>query len=98
MARHGLTDEQWERMEDLFPRNGQKAGPPWNDHRRMIEACCGFWPPGRASASEALSPRTAGRHTSTRLRSAQRSMRFSPAIFAPRAMAMRPVRATSLMP
>ncbi len=37
MARHGLTDEQWALIEDLFPRNGEHAGRPWADHRRMID-------------------------------------------------------------
>jgi transposase len=37
MARHGLTDEQWALIEDLFPPNGKHAGRPWSDHRRMID-------------------------------------------------------------
>ncbi len=36
MARHELKDEQWALIEDLFPRNGQHAGRPWVDHRRMM--------------------------------------------------------------
>ena len=41
MARHDLTDEQWALIEDFFPRNGQKAGRPWLDHRQMINGI--FW-------------------------------------------------------
>ena len=37
MARHGLTNEQWVLIEDLFPRNGKHPGRPWADHRRMID-------------------------------------------------------------
>ncbi len=36
MARHGMTDEQWALIEDMFPRNGEHAGRPWKDHRRMV--------------------------------------------------------------
>lgn len=36
MARHGLSDEQWALIEDMFPRNGEHAGRPWKDHRRMV--------------------------------------------------------------
>jgi len=41
MARHGLTDEEWALIEDLFPRNGEHAGRPWRDHRRMMDGI--FW-------------------------------------------------------
>ncbi len=41
MARHGLTDGQWALMEDMFPRNGEHAGRPWQDHRRMMNGI--FW-------------------------------------------------------
>ena len=37
MARHAVTDEQWALIEDMFPKNGVKAGHPWSDHRRMID-------------------------------------------------------------
>jgi transposase len=37
MARHGLTDEQWALIEDMFPRNGEHAGRPWRGHRQMID-------------------------------------------------------------
>ena len=36
MERHELSDEQWALIEDIFPRNGQHAGRPWVDHRRMM--------------------------------------------------------------
>lgn len=36
MARHGLTDEQWALIEDLFPRNGTRPGRPWKDHCRKV--------------------------------------------------------------
>ena len=32
-----LTDEQWDRLQDLLPRNGRKGGQ-WKDHRLMIDA------------------------------------------------------------
>jgi transposase len=38
MARHGLTDGEWALIEDMFPKNGVKAGRPWSDHRKMIDA------------------------------------------------------------
>ncbi|MHC5053588.1 MAG: IS5 family transposase [Planctomycetota bacterium] len=38
MRRHELTDEQWTLIEDMFPRNGQGPGRPWNDHRTMMNA------------------------------------------------------------
>ena len=41
MRRHELTDEQWALIEDMFPRNGQGPGRPWNDHRTMVNAM--FW-------------------------------------------------------
>ena len=36
MKRHALSDEQWRRIEDLFPDNG-KRGQQWKDHRLMVE-------------------------------------------------------------
>jgi len=41
MRRHELTDEQWALIEDMFPKNGQGPGRPWNDHRTMVNAM--FW-------------------------------------------------------
>ena len=34
-GRHEPTDEQWERIEDLFPKPGGRGGP-WNDHRKYL--------------------------------------------------------------
>jgi transposase len=31
-----LSDEQWEQLHDLLPRNGNKGGQ-WKDHRLMID-------------------------------------------------------------
>ena len=41
MRRHEVTDEQWALIEDMFPRNGQGPGRPWNDHRTTVNAM--FW-------------------------------------------------------
>lgn len=41
MRRHELTDGQWALIEDMFPRNGEGPGRPWNDHRTMVNAM--FW-------------------------------------------------------
>jgi len=35
VGRHELSDEAWERIQDLLPR-AQGAGRPWNDHRRTL--------------------------------------------------------------
>lgn len=35
--RHAITDEQWFRVEDLFPKNGKRGGQ-WKDHRLMLDA------------------------------------------------------------
>jgi transposase len=32
-----LSDAQWQQIEGLLPRNGQRGGQ-WNEHRRMIDA------------------------------------------------------------
>lgn len=32
-----MTDEQWARIEDLFPQNGRRGGQ-WRDHRLMLDA------------------------------------------------------------
>jgi transposase len=32
-----LSDEQWQQIEGLLPRNGQRGGQ-WKDHRLMIDA------------------------------------------------------------
>jgi len=41
MRRHELSDGEWALIEDMFPRNGQGPGRPWNDHRTMMNAI--FW-------------------------------------------------------
>ncbi len=41
MQRHGLTDEQWAFIEDMFPKNGLVPGRPWSDHRMVMDAM--FW-------------------------------------------------------
>ena len=40
MGRHELSDEAWERVQDLLPR-ARGAGRPWNDHRRTLNGI--FW-------------------------------------------------------
>lgn len=37
MARHGLTDEQWSRLEHLFPTRTGGPGRPRVDQRRVVE-------------------------------------------------------------
>jgi transposase len=32
-----LSDEQWQQIEHLLPKNGQRGGQ-WKDHRLMIDA------------------------------------------------------------
>jgi transposase len=32
-----LSDEQWQQIDSLLPRNGQRGGQ-WKDHRMMIDA------------------------------------------------------------
>jgi transposase len=32
-----LSEEQWEQIKDLLPKNGQRGGQ-WKDHRLMIDA------------------------------------------------------------
>ena len=32
-----LSDEQWEKIEDFFPKNGNRGGQ-WNPHRPMVDA------------------------------------------------------------
>lgn len=41
MRRYELSDEQWERIADLFPSNEGKRGAPWQDHRKMLNGM--FW-------------------------------------------------------
>lgn len=41
MRRYELTDEQWEKIEDLFPGNEGRRGAPWNDHRQTLNGM--FW-------------------------------------------------------
>jgi transposase len=36
MRRYELTDEQWLRIEDMFPANKGKRGGQWQDHRRVV--------------------------------------------------------------
>lgn len=38
MARHELTDAEWDAIADLFPSNEGNPGRPWNDHRTMMNA------------------------------------------------------------
>lgn len=35
--RHALTDDQWARIEDIFPKNGKRGGQ-WKDRRLMLDA------------------------------------------------------------
>lgn len=35
MHRYELTDEQWTRVAEFFPANGQR-GRPWLDHRTVV--------------------------------------------------------------
>lgn len=41
VPRHGLTDEQWELIEDLFPTNSFKTGRRPRDRRELLNAM--FW-------------------------------------------------------
>ncbi len=41
MGRYDLTDEQYALLEPELPRNGEKAGHPWNEHRPIINGI--FW-------------------------------------------------------
>lgn len=41
MRRYELSDEQWERIADMFPSNEGKQGAPWKDHRQMLNGM--FW-------------------------------------------------------
>jgi transposase len=41
MRRYELTDEQWEKIRDLFPSNEGRRGTPWNDHRQTLNGM--FW-------------------------------------------------------
>jgi transposase len=36
MRRHAVTDDQWKKIEDLFPANGKRGGQ-WKDHRLMLD-------------------------------------------------------------
>jgi transposase len=36
MSRGELTDEQWERLRPLLPRQKPKTGRPAHDHRRIL--------------------------------------------------------------
>ena len=37
MARHGLTDWEWQAIEPLLPAERGRRGRPWNAHRRTID-------------------------------------------------------------
>ena len=41
MRRYELTDEQWEKIEDLFLSNEGRRGAPWNDHHQTLNGM--FW-------------------------------------------------------
>ena len=41
MPRHGLRDEQWDLVRDLFPTNNFKTGRRPRDRRQLLEAM--FW-------------------------------------------------------
>ncbi len=36
MKRHALTDAQWDRIKDIFPRNGNR-GNQWKNHRLIVD-------------------------------------------------------------
>jgi transposase len=36
VKRHSLSDEQFEQIKDLLPKNGKRGGQ-WKDHRLMID-------------------------------------------------------------
>ena len=36
MARHELSDQEWERVRGLLPQSKGKPGRPWNDPRRTL--------------------------------------------------------------
>jgi hypothetical protein len=37
MSRHDLTDDSWNAIRHLFPRqNERRRGRPWNDHRTVV--------------------------------------------------------------
>lgn len=36
MRRHELSDQHWEQIAPLFPRNGQRGGQ-WKDHRLLLD-------------------------------------------------------------
>lgn len=38
MVRSGvISDELWTLIEPVLPKNGERQGRPWNDHRLMLE-------------------------------------------------------------
>lgn len=41
MRRYELTDEQWSKIENLFPENTGKPGGQWKDHRKVLNGM--FW-------------------------------------------------------
>jgi transposase len=36
MGRYELTDEQWQKIEKMFPANKGKRGGQWQDHRQVV--------------------------------------------------------------
>lgn len=36
MRRYELTDEQWEKIEAMFPANRSKRGGQWQEHRKVM--------------------------------------------------------------
>ena len=40
MQRHEMSDEEWQKIEDLLPRS-EGPGRRWEDHRRVLNAM--FW-------------------------------------------------------
>lgn len=41
MRRYEISDEQWDKIKDLFPENTGKPGGQWKDHRMILNGM--FW-------------------------------------------------------
>lgn len=41
MGRDELTDEQWQKIEKMFPANKGKRGGQWQNHRQVVNGM--FW-------------------------------------------------------
>lgn len=41
MRRYELSDEQWDKIADLFPTSKHKRGGQWKDHRQVLNGM--FW-------------------------------------------------------